>query len=338
MSANPSGLIIGKFLPPHLGHQYLVDFARNFTNCLTVLVCSLKREPIPGELRYAWMQEMFPGVEVCHLTDENPQEPHEHPDFWNIWKTSIQKFCPNPGLVFASESYGVKLAEVLGAEFIPVNISRALVPVSGTLVRSDPMRYWNYLPPAVRPYFVKKVCLIGPESTGKSTLARHLADEFKTVFVHEYARDYLETRNNTCNYEDISPICRGHLAAEQALARQAHRVLICDTDPLTTKLWSEFFFQKCPAEVADLARTHPYDLHLLSDPGVPWVQDIQRFHPEAAQRQAFFGRCQSELEAARRPYRILSGSWNDRFRQAVEAVDDLIRRNGPPKHGALEGH
>jgi cytidyltransferase-like protein len=77
-----TGLIIGKFLPPHTGHQYLIDFARNWVDRLTVLVCSLAAEPIPGAMRHAWMREMFPAVNVVHVEDENPQEPHEHPDFW----------------------------------------------------------------------------------------------------------------------------------------------------------------------------------------------------------------------------------------------------------------
>ena len=79
-------MILGKFMPPHAGHQYLVHFARNFVDRLTVLVCSLKSEPIAGELRYAWMRELFPDVRIVHITEELPQTPAEHPEFWTIWR------------------------------------------------------------------------------------------------------------------------------------------------------------------------------------------------------------------------------------------------------------
>lgn len=323
-----TGLIIGKFLPPHLGHQYLVDFARHYVTDLTVQVCTLARESIPGCLRFQWMREMFPGVRVIHNPDENPQEPHEHQDFWNIWRTSIQKRTTGTDFLFASETYGERLAEVLGARFVPVNIDRSLVPVSGSQVRTNPLANWRFIPPAVRPFFVKKVCIVGPESAGKSTLAKDLATHFQTVYVHEYARSLLETRNNTCRYEDIPDIARGHVAAEEALARQANRLLVCDTDPMTTVLWSEFFFQKCPEWIIEMGRTRRYDLHLLCAADVPWCDDPQRFQPRDRERRAFFDRCREELDKAGRPFVVIRGSWEERFRLAVQAIQDILTEPG----------
>ena len=97
--------MLGKFMPPHRGHVYLVDAARRQVDSLTVLVCSLQREPIPGELRHRWMRELFAGsgVQVVHVTDEVPQEPAEHPDFWSIWQELIRRHVPRPiDRVFAS--------------------------------------------------------------------------------------------------------------------------------------------------------------------------------------------------------------------------------------------
>ena len=82
--AGSTGFLLGKFLPPHRGHQYLIEFARNYVDRLTVLVCTIEQEPIPGRLRYQWMCEAFPGVDLVHHTDEIPQAPEEHPDFWPI--------------------------------------------------------------------------------------------------------------------------------------------------------------------------------------------------------------------------------------------------------------
>jgi NadR type nicotinamide-nucleotide adenylyltransferase len=114
-----TGLIIGKFMPLHRGHLYLIGYARARVDDLTVLVCSLIREPIPGELRYRWVRDLYPEVNVQHLTDENLSYPEEHPDFWNIWRRTIRRFVPTgPDFVFTSETYGDKLAEILGAAHV----------------------------------------------------------------------------------------------------------------------------------------------------------------------------------------------------------------------------
>ena len=137
-------MILGKFMPPHLGHVYCVEFARRFAERLTVLVCTLDREPIPGRLRYEWMRELFPDCDVRHVTDDVPQEPADHPDFWAIWRGLVRREVGGrPDYVFASEPYGVPLAEVLGSTFIPVDVARELVPVSGTAVRADPLANWD---------------------------------------------------------------------------------------------------------------------------------------------------------------------------------------------------
>src|SRR5207302_10464947 len=130
-----------------------------------------------------------------------------------------------PDFVFASEDYGRRLAEELGAKFVPVDRERGAVPVSGTAVRSDPMANWSFIPRCVRPYFAKRVCVFGPESSGKTTLARRLADHFRTAWVPEYARTLLEANGGDVRCEDMEVIARGQAAAEDALARNANRVL-----------------------------------------------------------------------------------------------------------------
>lgn len=316
-------MILGKFLPPHLGHQYLVDFASNWVDELTVVVGTIKAETIPGELRFKWMKEMCPWANVVHHTDENPQYPHEHPDFWQIWHDSLRRFIPEgPDYVFGSEDYGFKLAEILGAEYIPVDHDREIVPVSGTDIREKPMANWGYLPVCVRPYYVKRVCIFGPESTGKTMLARRLAEHYKTAYVSEYARGLLNLKNHQVDYEDIPRIARGQAASEDAMARQANRVLFCDTDLITTTIWSDVFFKDCPQWIKTEASRREYDIYLLADIDVPWVDDPQRFLPD--ERESFLRRCINELESRGRKYERINGSWDERFEQAVRVVDDLL--------------
>jgi HTH-type transcriptional regulator, transcriptional repressor of NAD biosynthesis genes len=318
-----NGMLLGKFMPPHLGHVYLVEFARNYVDNLTVVVGSIAAEPITGELRYRWMRELFADVNVVHLTDENPQQPSEHPDFWQIWHDSLRRILPvQPDYVFASEDYGWKLAEVLGAQFVPVDRERAIVPISASAIRNDPWQYWQYLPICVRPYYARRVCIFGPESTGKSRLAKDLAEYFNTVRVTEYARTLLETQQGSIAASDIDRIARGQLASEDALVKQANRVLFCDTDLLTTVIWSETLFGDCPDWIRALADQRKYDLYLLTDIDTPWVSDPVRYLPQ--QREIFYQRCQQELESRALPYVKISGNWSERFRAAINAVEQLF--------------
>lgn len=148
-----TGFILGKFMPLHRGHMHLIETAQSRVTRLTVLVCSLARDPIPGALRYQWVRELYPAVNVQHFTEDAPQYPHEHPDFWAIWRAIVLRYCPAPDVVFTSETYGDKLAAVVGAQHACVDIARTVFPVSGTAVRANPRAYWQFIPPPVQAYF-----------------------------------------------------------------------------------------------------------------------------------------------------------------------------------------
>ncbi len=311
------GLVLGKFMPPHRGHLYLIDFARQVTPDLTVVVGSLPHEPIPGALRHAWLKELYPDLHVVHLTDENPQLPEEHPDFWNIWRTSLQRIAGRPiDLLFAGEPYGEQLAQTLDARFVPCNAGRDLLAVSGTAVRDSPEAHWHLLPPVVQAYYARRVLIFGPESTGKTTLAQRLAQEFDGTYVPEYARTYLDGKEDHFDLHDMTLIARGQNASEQALARVGKPWLFCDTDALTTQIWSQELF-------GQVARTFPdipdhYDLVLLTDVDVPWVPGSLRLRPEG--RVEFLARCRAALEERGRTYKVISGGWEERWSQAKAAV------------------
>ena len=321
-----TGMILGKFLPPHRGHTYLVNFARNYVDDLVVVVGTLKNESIPGELRHRWMAELFPDIHVAHLTDENPQHPNEHPDFWNIWRESLKAVLPwKLNVVFASEAYGVRLARELDAEYVPVDPSREIMPVSGTAIRTDPWRHWQFLPDPVRAHYAIRVCVFGPESTGKSILAMKLAQRYQTVFVPEYARTLLELKRGELTQADIPRIARGQISSEDALARNCNRVLFCDTDVLATKIWSETLYGSCPNWIADEADKRICDLYLVTDVDVPWVKDSVRYLPN--DRRTFLDSCVRALEGRGRRYVQLSGNWDQRLERAYSAVDQLLREH-----------
>ena len=320
-----TGLILGKFMPPHRGHLHLVDAALRSVDELTILVCSLRREPIPGALRFDWIRELVPGARVVHLTDENPSYPHEHPRFWEMWTESVRRILPHgPDVLFTSESYGDELARRLGARHVAVDIPRSAVPVSGTAIRDEPLKHWDFIPEPVRPYFARRVVVTGSESTGKTTLAARLAAHLGTVWTPEYARGYLDAKPTPLDPSDIEPIARGQRALEEDAARRANRVLIQDTDVLSTCVYAEHYNGTCPPSVRRAMR--PPDLYLLLGIDVPWVPDPQR--DRGHMREHMHALFRDAVRASGAPYVEITGDWEERFRRAVAAVEGLLQRSG----------
>ena len=317
------GFLLGKFMPPHAGHQYLCDFASAYAESLTILVCSLAREPINGQLRFNWISELYPAARVLHLTDDIPQAPEDHPDFWPIWREVIRRLHPEPiDAVFASEPYGLQLAKELGADFVPVDPDRLAFPISGTAIREDPYANWRYLPAPVRAHFARRVCLFGPESTGKTTLAGRLAERFDTVCAPEFGRTYTDVFGTECSPDDLSRIAAGQTAAIAAAARAANRLLITDTDAVLTAVWSDMLTGQRPPE---LAGSLPLcDLYLLCDIDALWVDDGTRYFPGDQVRRDLMEQCVAELRARDAHWQRLSGGWPERETAAVQAISDAF--------------
>jgi NadR type nicotinamide-nucleotide adenylyltransferase len=231
-------------------------------------------------------------------------------------------------VVFTSEDYGDELARVLGARHHLVDLMRQTYSVSGTDIREDAFRSWEMIPPPVRAHYAARVALVGPESTGKSTLAARLAGAFGTVWVPEYGREHtagIAAREgvpfvNAFTLADIETIAAVQAEREDCAARDANRVLFCDTELLTTRIWSEIFFNHCPDAVVTASEARDYDLYLLLDTDVPWVDDGTRDFRD--QRQSHFDRIRATLDALGRPYVVVSGSFEERFERAVRAVHD----------------
>jgi HTH-type transcriptional repressor of NAD biosynthesis genes len=325
-----TGLIIGKFFPPHRGHAHLIKTALRQVDHLVVLVCSLRREGIPGERRVLRLREMFPAADVRHHADENPSEPRENPRFWEIWTASIRRIVPTgPDIVFSSEDYGDELARRLGARHVMVDRERRAVPVSGRAIRESPLDHWDDLPECVRPEYARRVVVSGPESTGKTTLASRLARHFGTVWVPEFARGYLDAKyaggeipSPPCDEGDIPTIAHGQVESEDEAARRSNRLLVCDTDLYVTRLYAEEFFGRCPEWIREEAGRRRYDLHLLLDVDVPWAPDAQRDRPH--RRAVLLHRLRVWLEGDGRRYRLVSGDGDARWRDVVAAVEALL--------------
>ena len=315
------GVVLGKFMPPHLGHVHLCETARQLVDRLTILVCWLPDDPIPGPVRLGWMQGLFPDCRVVGHDAVVPQSPEESPDFWPIWRGIVRAAHPEPvDMIFAGEDYGLRLARELGAAFTPV-APRLHPDLSGTAVRADPWAHWEGLPPPVRAHYARTVCLHGPESTGKSTLSAPLAAHFETLWVPEYGRAHCELYGTDLDDAGLVTIARTQTAMTRAALPWCNRRLVVDTDALTTAAWSLMILGRVPDGLFEAFVKA--DLYLLTDIDVPWEQDGGRYFPEPRDRQLFMDACIQVLDEAGATWVKLSGQNDVRLETAIEAVGRL---------------
>lgn len=313
------GFVLGKFMPPHAGHVLLCETARRLVDELTILVCWLPDDPIPGPLRLAWMRALFPDCRVIGHDAVVPQAPEEHPDFWPIWREIVKAAHPEPiDLVFASEPYGERLAAEVGARFHPVDPGRAAAPVSGAAIRADPWGHWRLIPEPVRPYYARTICLHGAESTGKSELAARLAAHFETDLVPEYGRTWCETFGTELAMADLVEIARTHDAMTRSALGRCNRRLILDTDPLMTAVWADMLFGERDSWFEDWRGEA--DLYLLLDIDLPWRDDGTRLFGGAEKRRRFQDLARAELERRGVKWVAVSGTGEARFEAALEAI------------------
>jgi NadR type nicotinamide-nucleotide adenylyltransferase len=175
-----------------------------------------------------------------------------------------------------------------------------------------------------------KVVLFGPESTGKTTLSRQLARHYNSVWVREYAREYLQDKWNnerkTCEPKDLLPIATGQMKLENELAKKTNSVLICDTDLLETKVYSEAYYNgTCNPILETYALKNSYDLYFLTYIDTPWEDDDLRDKPD--ERERMFKAFEIALINYNRPYVLLKGSKEERFKLAVAHIDNLLKKS-----------
>lgn len=172
---------------------------------------------------------------------------------------------------------------------------------------------------------MKLVVLVGPESSGKSSLAAELQRRFAGVLLGEYVREYIDQHQRETNYSDIDAIAREQLAREDAARATQPALLILDTHLLSNMLWSRTLFADCPAWLEPALLARHYDLHLLMSPdGVEWTADGQRCQPDLAQRQAFHQACEQWLTQHEQTWTGLDGDWAQRRACAINAVSQLL--------------
>jgi NadR type nicotinamide-nucleotide adenylyltransferase len=173
-----------------------------------------------------------------------------------------------------------------------------------------------------------KIAVVGPESTGKSSMSAYLAHHYHTVWVPEYAREYCAKLTEPPTWQDEINMFYGQLALESNISAKANKLLICDTTFLTVKIWSDHIFGSAPEDVINKLPKHPYDLYLLLDIDLPWEDDPLRDFPDL--REHFMNVWHKELKALNATYTVISGTGSERYQNAVEAINSMITPNSIP--------
>jgi NadR type nicotinamide-nucleotide adenylyltransferase len=319
-----SALVLGKFLPPHAGHVFLAERARELADEVIVLVLAHPDDPIPVDVRHRWLEELVPWATVRSAVADHPVD-YEDDAVYDLWVATIREAIGRPSvdlLVTSEPAYGDRTAAKLGARHVLIDPARRSVPISATAIREDPWTNWQYLGPAARAWYARRVCLMGAESTGKSTLAEALAGVYDTVWVPEYGRPYTVAKNKTgepWTTDDFIAIARRQQADEEEAARMANRILFCDTDALTTAIWHERYLGRRSLEVEAIAATGHYDLTVLAGTDVPWKKDKIRNSREV--REQMQQRFRDVLRDRPEPVIELRGTLEERIPIAIDAIE-----------------
>ena len=170
----------------------------------------------------------------------------------------------------------------------------------------------------------KRILILGPESTGKSTLAEALASHYSEPWVPEVAREYLEQLGRPYDYADLALIGKAQMALEDRLAAEASRYLFCDTDLRVIQVWSQHRFGKIDPWVGEELERRTYDLILFCATDLPWQADPLREHPDLEQREQFFEQYRQLVLASSIPYQLISGEAEQRLATAVMAIEQLV--------------
>lgn len=326
------GVVIGKFMPPHVGHEYLFNFANMYCDELFILVDNISTQTIPTNVRINIIKEIMPFANVKTFPQFMPQDPSETELFWDIWKNNIENVVGKKiDVLVAAMDYGFKLSSELNCNFIPIDIERNSLPISATKIRENPYECWDYLPQSTKCLYNKKVCILGSESTGKSTTVKKLAKDFKTIFVPEYAESII-SRQGQFYESNVEEFVLGQFNSESSLLKFANKILISDTSVVSTLVWAEICFNTYSKNLERYALNQKHDLVLVFDcENTKWVYDSHRdFLDNETEfslsdiRKEYQEKLIDKLNYFKIPYHLITGNYDDKYIKAKELISNLI--------------
>ena len=335
------GFLGGKFLPLHLGHVYAIVYASSIVDELyVVLTHSKKRDKelcegtkmnyVPPHIRLRWLSKLtkdMPHVKVIEIEDDYGNDDYD----WKEGAQLIKKKISKPiDYVFSSEpSYKDIFADLYpNSTQVLIDPKRKHVHISATKIREEGIfENWSYIPQIVKPYFVKKVVVVGTESCGKSTLVKNLAKIYNTTYVAEYGRKVCEELGGCDGIiieEDYQQIAYGHKMEEVRVIERANKLVFIDTEAIVTQFYSNLYNNEHQIVLDEIAKLQDYDLWIFLEPDVKWVSDGLRIHGMEEERLKNNNLLKILLNKHQIEYKTLEGNYNDRLKGALELIEDIM--------------
>ena len=310
-------LVVGKFAPPHHGHQILIDKAFEVADEVVIL-CWANPEPhiADSATRAAWLRELYPAAMVIAPEDPPANDAHDE-----VHRAFCRDLLDGLGLtvdmVVTGEDYGDGFAETMGAAH--VRLTRDWSTLSGTIIRADPHGNRHLVDERISRHLGELVVLMGAESTGKSTLAKALAEHFGTTWVHEYGREHYELKDGRLDLDDYVEIARVHRTREEEARRGTNGWIFCDTNAITTMTFSHLYDRDSRPELREMAAgcIGRYGLTVVCDDDIEFEQDGWR--DTAEWRSRMQGIILADLAVRGIPYVVASGGLEQRI-STVEAA------------------
>jgi HTH-type transcriptional repressor of NAD biosynthesis genes len=279
----------------------MIEFGAAMLDKLNVMVSGKLTDEITVAQRYNWVCEFvernhLKNVRVFYHIDNSPAPVNIDADgtvidadYQRYWTNELLQIAPDATHIVSSDKYGQAIANLANLEWLPVDPDREMVEISATKIRKNPTKYFNYISDLAKPYYVKTVAIVGPESTGKSTLVKSLGKFLKGSVVHEYGRTISEAKQNNIGFSDFMDIARGQQALIDIAVRQATTPLvITDTEAFTTYLFSKVYLGELEKGILDATMDQKIDLYIVLSPNVNWVDDGTRVLGKQAERKKFF--------------------------------------------------
>jgi NadR type nicotinamide-nucleotide adenylyltransferase len=322
---NKTGLTLGKFAPLHKGHQHVIETAIDEMDHVIVLIYNCPDIPsCPSlDVRVQWIRDLYPNVEVIQAWD-GPMEIGDTPEIKKRHEDYILKTLAGRKIThfYSSEFYGDHVSKALGAINRQVDDTRSIYPISGTQIRQDPFACKQYLDPRVYRDLITNVVFLGAPSTGKTTIAEHMAKEYSTVWMPEYGREYWETHqvDRRLTLEQLAEIAEGHLSREEDLLYEANKYLFTDTNAITTYMFSLYYHGTVHDNLKALAKSieSRYDLVFVCDVDIPYDDTWDRSGD--TNRKIFQEQIIDDLDSRRIPYLIVSGTLEERIFYAKRII------------------